>query len=107
MVINGTTGPVDGIDVAYAPRRTVLDKILVDAAREASSASDSRCTAAPLREDLAHRPEVNINRVTRPLRRGSSDGLLTEPAGRSLQQYRRKDGERSGSELVLKRAIGL
>ncbi|MFI7063749.1 NAD(P)/FAD-dependent oxidoreductase [Kribbella sp. NPDC050124] len=35
VVINGTTRPVDGIDTAYAPRRTVLDKILVDAAREA------------------------------------------------------------------------
>ena len=33
--ISGTTTPVDGINVAYAPRRTVLDKILVDAAREA------------------------------------------------------------------------
>ena len=35
VVISGTTEPVDGIDVAYGPRRTVLDKILVDAAREA------------------------------------------------------------------------
>jgi 2-polyprenyl-6-methoxyphenol hydroxylase-like FAD-dependent oxidoreductase len=35
FTIGGTTKPVDGIDVAYAPRRTVLDKILVDAAREA------------------------------------------------------------------------
>jgi flavin-dependent dehydrogenase len=35
IAITGTTKPVDGIDVAYAPRRTVLDKILVDAAREA------------------------------------------------------------------------
>src|SRR4051812_10576510 len=33
--ISGTTKPVDGVDVAYAPRRTVLDTILVDAAREA------------------------------------------------------------------------
>jgi flavin-dependent dehydrogenase len=35
FTIGGTTKPVDGIDVAYAPRRTVLDKILVDVAREA------------------------------------------------------------------------
>ncbi|MEV0283609.1 MULTISPECIES: NAD(P)/FAD-dependent oxidoreductase [unclassified Kribbella] len=35
VVISGTTLPVDGIDTAYAPRRTVLDKLLVDAAREA------------------------------------------------------------------------
>jgi 2-polyprenyl-6-methoxyphenol hydroxylase-like FAD-dependent oxidoreductase len=35
FTIGGTTKPVDGVDVAYAPRRTVLDKILVDAAREA------------------------------------------------------------------------
>jgi 2-polyprenyl-6-methoxyphenol hydroxylase-like FAD-dependent oxidoreductase len=32
MTIRGTTVPVDGIDVAFAPRRTVLDKLLVDAA---------------------------------------------------------------------------
>ena len=35
FTISGTTEPVDGIDVAYAPRRTVLDKVLVDAARDA------------------------------------------------------------------------
>jgi 2-polyprenyl-6-methoxyphenol hydroxylase-like FAD-dependent oxidoreductase len=34
-VIAGTTTPVAGIDVAYAPRRSVLDSLLVDAAREA------------------------------------------------------------------------
>lgn len=35
VTISGTTGPVDGIDIACAPRRIVLDKILVDAAHEA------------------------------------------------------------------------
>ena len=35
FTISGSTKPVDGVDVAYAPRRTVLDEILVDAAREA------------------------------------------------------------------------
>jgi flavin-dependent dehydrogenase len=32
LTISGTPLPEDGISVAYAPRRTVLDKILVDAA---------------------------------------------------------------------------
>jgi len=35
ITISGTTKPVDGVTTAYAPRRTVLDAILVDAAREA------------------------------------------------------------------------
>src|SRR5215467_8515873 len=32
VTITGTPRPADGISTAYAPRRTVLDKILVDAA---------------------------------------------------------------------------
>ncbi|HYF44584.1 MAG TPA: NAD(P)/FAD-dependent oxidoreductase, partial [Acidimicrobiales bacterium] len=34
IVIEGTPRPCDGISTAYAPRRTVLDSLLVDAARE-------------------------------------------------------------------------
>ena len=37
VTIRGTARPVDGHSTAYAPRRTVLDKILVDAAREAGA----------------------------------------------------------------------
>nr|WP_165964262.1 NAD(P)/FAD-dependent oxidoreductase [Actinomadura sp. KC216] len=33
--VQGFTPPLDGIDVAYGPRRTVLDALLVNAAREA------------------------------------------------------------------------
>lgn len=32
VIIKGTPWPADGVSAAYAPRRTVLDKILVDAA---------------------------------------------------------------------------
>jgi 2-polyprenyl-6-methoxyphenol hydroxylase-like FAD-dependent oxidoreductase len=35
ITLRGTPRAVDGVDVAYAPRRTVLDQILVDAARDA------------------------------------------------------------------------
>ncbi|MEU5695099.1 NAD(P)/FAD-dependent oxidoreductase [Actinosynnema sp. NPDC020468] len=35
--IAGFADPIDGIDAVYCPRRTVLDKILVDAAREAGA----------------------------------------------------------------------
>jgi flavin-dependent dehydrogenase len=35
FTIAGTPRPADGVDVAYAPRRTLLDKILVDAAEAA------------------------------------------------------------------------
>jgi len=37
VVISGRTAAVDGIASAYGPRRTVLDKILVDAAAEAGA----------------------------------------------------------------------
>lgn len=37
VVISGTPRPQDGISAAYAPRRIVLDKILVDAAAEAGA----------------------------------------------------------------------
>jgi flavin-dependent dehydrogenase len=35
IVISGFADPIDGIDVTYAPRRTVLDALLVDGARAA------------------------------------------------------------------------
>lgn len=35
--IAGFADPIDGIDVVYCPRRTVLDQILVDGAREAGA----------------------------------------------------------------------
>lgn len=37
LTIKGTPRPVDGFSAAYAPRRTVLDKILVDAAARAGA----------------------------------------------------------------------
>lgn len=37
VTITGTPRPSDGISTAYAPRRTVLDKILVDAAVRAGA----------------------------------------------------------------------
>jgi len=37
VTITGTPRPADGISTAYAPRRTVLDKILVDAAADAGA----------------------------------------------------------------------
>ena len=44
MTIAGTPRPTDGIATAYAPRRTVLDKILVDAAAEAGAEVRERYT---------------------------------------------------------------
>lgn len=43
VVISGNSLPVAGVDVAYAPRRTVLDKLLVDAAREAGAEVREAC----------------------------------------------------------------
>ena len=43
MVIRGAPAPVDGCDVAYAPRRTVLDSLLVEAARESGAEVRQGC----------------------------------------------------------------
>jgi flavin-dependent dehydrogenase len=43
VVISGSPVPVDGVSTAYAPRRTVLDKLLVDAAREAGAEVREAC----------------------------------------------------------------
>ncbi len=37
IALAGFAGPIDGLDAVYCPRRTVLDQILVDAAREAGA----------------------------------------------------------------------
>src|SRR5215212_8181148 len=37
LTISGSPRPVDGLGVAYCPRRTVLDKLLVDAAGQAGA----------------------------------------------------------------------
>ncbi len=37
VILSGTPPAVDGVDAAYAPRRSVLDKILIDAARESGA----------------------------------------------------------------------
>ena len=44
ITISGTPRPRDGISTAYAPRRTVLDKILVDAAADAGAEVRERFT---------------------------------------------------------------
>src|SRR5262245_28728574 len=44
FALTGTPPPVDGIATAYSPRRTVLDKILVDAAVEAGAEVRERFT---------------------------------------------------------------
>src|SRR5262249_21209650 len=44
FTIAGRPRPSDGTDTSYAPRRTVLDKILVDAAREAGAEVRERFT---------------------------------------------------------------
>lgn len=44
IVISGTPHPCDGVSRAYAPRRTTLDRILVDAAAEAGAEVRERFT---------------------------------------------------------------
>src|SRR5437764_2483039 len=44
LTINGTARPAEGSSTAYAPRRTVLDKILVDGAADAGAEIRERFT---------------------------------------------------------------
>jgi flavin-dependent dehydrogenase len=44
LVLRGTPRPCDGFTVAYAPRRTILDKLLVDAAARAGAEVRERFT---------------------------------------------------------------
>jgi 2-polyprenyl-6-methoxyphenol hydroxylase-like FAD-dependent oxidoreductase len=48
FTIAGTSHPVDGISNAYAPRRTVLDKVLVDAARASGAEVREGCNVEGL-----------------------------------------------------------
>jgi flavin-dependent dehydrogenase len=48
FVLVGTPYPSDGVGTAYAPRRTVLDKVLVDAADEAGAEIRERFTVDDL-----------------------------------------------------------
>lgn len=47
-VITGFADPIEGIDATYAPRRTVFDKILVDAARDAGAEVRENCSVTEL-----------------------------------------------------------
>src|SRR5450755_4432958 len=72
FVLVGSALPVDGIADVYCPRRTVLDKILVDAAAEAGS---------ELRENfLAEEVLMDGNRVTGIRGQGAGGATVTEQA---------------------------
>jgi flavin-dependent dehydrogenase len=70
IVLEGTWPEHDGVDALYSPRRTVLDQILVDAAREAGAEvregfpvdevlfSDGRVTGIRSRERREHAPLI-------------------------------------------------
>lgn len=70
--IKGTAHPVDGSSTAYAPRRTVLDKILVDGARAAG---------AEVREQFTVEQVLVENGVVVGIRGHGDDGVsVTERA---------------------------
>lgn len=68
-VISGFSGPIEGIDRAYAPRRTVLDTILVDAAREAG---------AEVRESYSVTELIETDGRVTGIRGRSKGGALSE-----------------------------
>ena len=72
FTISGSPRPVDGIAWAYAPRRTVLDKLLLDAAAEAG---------AEVRESFAVEEVIFDDGVVTGIRgRGKGSGTVTESA---------------------------
>jgi flavin-dependent dehydrogenase len=48
VVLEGRWPAVDGVDALYSPRRTILDKLLVDAAREAGAEVHEGCAVDEL-----------------------------------------------------------
>ena len=96
FTLDGTTAPVDGIDVGYAPRRTVLDALLVDAAREAGVEVRESCnvdeviiedgTVVGIRcGDLVERAAVVIGADGRSSRVAKDVGAVDEHAKPRLQ----------------------
>ncbi|HEY3008206.1 MAG TPA: NAD(P)/FAD-dependent oxidoreductase [Micromonosporaceae bacterium] len=74
VTLEGTYPAYDGVDALYSPRRTVLDALLVDAAREAGVEVRERYAVEELLGD--------DHRVTgiRGARRGASGGRATDTA---------------------------
>lgn len=54
FTIAGAPRPIDGCDIAYAPRRTVLDKVLVDGARDAGVEVRERFTVDEVIVEAGH-----------------------------------------------------
>jgi len=72
FALEGTPPPLDGVADGYAPRRTVLDKILVDAAAAAGAEVRERFTVGELVTDG--------ERVTGIRGHGAGGGTVTEEA---------------------------
>ena len=73
VVIDGTPRPCDGISTAYAPRRTVLDMLLVGAAREAGADVREGFTVdgnGRLRTDVRQRVQARAETGSEHERRG-------------------------------------
>ncbi len=68
-VISGFSGPIEGIDHSYAPRRSILDAILVDAAREAG---------AEIRESYSVLELIETDGRVTGIRGRSKGGAVTE-----------------------------
>jgi flavin-dependent dehydrogenase len=72
ITISGTPRPADGVSTAYSPRRTVLDKLLVDAAAEAGAEIREGFTASEIL--------VENGRVTGVRGHGRGGHFVTERA---------------------------
>jgi 2-polyprenyl-6-methoxyphenol hydroxylase-like FAD-dependent oxidoreductase len=89
FMIRGTPHPIDGASVAYAPRRTVLDSILVDAAGRAGAEVRERFTVE----------EVLIEDGTVTGLRGHDDG------GRTVVEHARVVVGADGRNSRVARAV--
>ncbi|MFB6891036.1 NAD(P)/FAD-dependent oxidoreductase [Kitasatospora sp. NPDC056327] len=55
LVVRGFAPPMEGVSMALAPRRTVLDALLADAARQAGAQVRERCSVRGLLRDASGR----------------------------------------------------
>lgn len=95
-IIEGAPIAVDGISVMYVPRRTVLDKLLVDAAIEAGAEFQERCAVTDVIHDNGRVAGIRVRRngsaeteIRAPLVVGA-DGKNSIVA-RSLQAQKYRD----------------
>jgi len=89
FAISGRPRPIEGVDRAYGPRRTVLDKLLVDATAEAGAEVRESFSVEEVLFDDGRVTGVRGRTPGGQTVTGSGDGVVRDadrPAGESLRR---------------------